>query len=269
MGIINYSGSGGGIPRKTAVIFAGNATNDDVTAFGSTLAGATVKTKDLSQIQNASFQAGWRNAVISNKNYPLLADMNGVLLAATQQIAGVLQHGICQYDSNTTYYTYDLVNQNGVIYISTQDENIDNPPSNNSEYWAIFYDPTLMDGQWRPLNVTAIDGQTYPTTIDIDISLNSILPNDGYNYELLVSATGGTANQGEITRVFIKSSIITNPIGLCEIKSPTNATMYCYGSAAIPIGTDRKLTVVRYTATTNVGTYYLYFRGYRRLGTNI
>jgi len=138
---INYQGQGGGIPRVTAKIFAENALTDDVTVFGSTLAGSTVKSKDISLIQNNAYSSGWRNAVISNKNYPLLADMNAVLLTATQQIAGVLQHGICEYDSSTKYYTYDLVNQNGIIYISTQDNHSGHTPSNSSSYWAVFYDP--------------------------------------------------------------------------------------------------------------------------------
>lgn len=142
MGII-YSGDGGGVPRKTAHIFAKNASLDDVTIFGSTLAGDTQKSTDLDDIQSEAYEIGWRDAVISNKNYPLLSDMNGVMLTFSQQIAYLLQHGSCGWDNATTYYTYDLVNVDGIIYVCTIDENIGNPPSELNG-WAVFYNPDIM-----------------------------------------------------------------------------------------------------------------------------
>lgn len=142
MGII-YSGDGGGVPRKTAHIFAKNASVDDVTIFGSTLAGDTQKSTDLDDIQSEAYEIGWRDAVISNKNYPLLSDMNGVMLTFSQQIAYLLQHGSCGWDNSTTYYAYDLVNVDGIIYVCTIDENIGNTPS-SLQGWAVFYDPDTM-----------------------------------------------------------------------------------------------------------------------------
>ena len=137
---INYQGSGGGVPRKTAHIFAKNAANNDVTVFGSTLAQNTQYTQDIADIQNNAFEIGWRNAVISNKNYPLLADMNGVQKTFSQQIAYILQHGLAQWDSATAYYTYDIVNVNGILYICTIDNNVNSNPTTLSG-WAVYYDP--------------------------------------------------------------------------------------------------------------------------------
>lgn len=137
---IDYVGSGGGIPRKTAHIFAKNADASDLTVFGSTLDGNTQYTDDIANIQNAAFEVGWRDAVISNKNYPLLADMNGVMLTFSQQLAYLLQHGLAQWDSATTYYTYDIVNMAGVIYVSLIDNNTNNNPTSTNK-WAVFYDP--------------------------------------------------------------------------------------------------------------------------------
>jgi len=137
---INYQGSGGGVPRKTAHIFAKNAANNDVTVFGSTLAQNTQYTDDIADIQNNAFEIGWRDAVISNKNYPLLADMNGVQKTFSQQIAYILQHGLAQWDSATAYYTYDIVNVNGVLYICTIDNNVNSNPTSLTG-WAVYYDP--------------------------------------------------------------------------------------------------------------------------------
>ena len=137
---INYTGSGGGIPRKTAKIFASNADSQDVTVFGSTLAEDTTYTTDIAEIQSSAFETGWRDAVISNLNYPLLSDMNGVQKTLSQQIAYILQHGIPAYDSGTTYYAYDKVLYNDIIYTALQDNFSNHVPSDDT-YWAEYYNP--------------------------------------------------------------------------------------------------------------------------------
>ena len=91
---IDYQGNGGGVPRKTAKIFASNAANNDITEFGSTLHNNTTYTTDIADIQNSYYEEGWRQAVISNKNYPLMGDMNGIQKTFSQQIAYLFQYGI-------------------------------------------------------------------------------------------------------------------------------------------------------------------------------
>ena len=151
---INYTGSGGGIPRKAAKIFAENATTDDVTAFGSTLAGSTVKSKDLDVLQTSRFEAGWRDAVISNLNYPLLGDMNAVQHTLSQQIAYILQHGCPEWNASTTYYAYDLVASGGIIYTSLIDENTNNVVSDTTK-WAEYYNPAnFANASLSNLNTT-------------------------------------------------------------------------------------------------------------------
>lgn len=137
---INYQGSGGGVPRKTAKIFAKDASQNDMTVFGSTLANNTVYSNDLDSIQSNHYEVGWREAVISNLNYPLLSDMNAVQHTLSQQIAYLLQHGIPEWDVSTTYYTYDIVQNGGKLFISLVDNNIGNSLGTASK-WAIFYDP--------------------------------------------------------------------------------------------------------------------------------
>lgn len=139
---INYQGSGGGVPRKTAKIFGKNAASNDMTVFGSTLGGNTIYSTDLDSIQSAAYETGWRDAVISNLNYPLLSDMNAVQHTLSQQIAYTLQHGIPEYDSGTTYYAYDKVQWNDIIYTALQD-NFSNINPSNTSYWAVYYNPGM------------------------------------------------------------------------------------------------------------------------------
>lgn len=138
---INYQGSGGGVPRKTAKIFGKNAASNDMTVFGSTLGGNTVYSSDLDSIQSAAYETGWRDAVISNLNYPLLSDMNAIQHTLSQQIAYTLQHGIPEYDSGTIYYAYDKVQWNDIIYTALQD-NFSNINPSNTSYWAVYYNPS-------------------------------------------------------------------------------------------------------------------------------
>lgn len=140
---INYQGSGGGVPRKTAKIFGKNAASADMTVFGSTLGGNTVYSTDLDSIQSAAYETGWRDAVISNLNYPLLSDMNAVQHTLSQQIAYTLQHGIPEYDAGTTYYAYDKVQFNDIIYTALQD-NFSNINPSNTSYWAVYYNPAAF-----------------------------------------------------------------------------------------------------------------------------
>lgn len=138
---INYQGNGGGVPRKTAKIFANSASTQDMTVFGSTLANNTQYATDLDSLQSSHYEVGWREAIISNLNYPLLSDMNAVQHTVTQQIAYTLQHGVPEWNSATTYYTYDIVNQGGILYISIVD-NQTNHQVTDTDYWAEYYNPS-------------------------------------------------------------------------------------------------------------------------------
>lgn len=235
---IDYQGSGGGVPRKTAKIFASDAANNDVTIFGSTLNGTTAYTTDIADIQNEYFEDGWRSAVISNKNYPLLADMNGVQKTFSQQIAYVLQHGIPQWDSATKYYTYDIVNVNGVLYISTIDSNTNNNPTGGTG-WAKYYEPATSYRQLieisDPADMTSVPCSWYkvweeydPTTGDyvgkwceqggvvIDnlinnafgdrtISLAKSYNNTSYIINLTAGSRGGSVDNEHITNYILTS----------------------------------------------------------------
>lgn len=259
------------IERKTQKIFCGSANQDQLAVFGSMKTGTPDYSADIEELQSATYERGWADAILDDKA-PYLEEMNGVQYGLSSQIAYILQQGMSEYDDGTTYYKGSLAsvinNTDVVIYNSVKDDNTNSTPSANSEDWSIYYTPKLIDGQWQPLDVRAINNQTYPTTQDVDISLSTVLPDDGYNYELLISGTGTTSNQSDVTRIFVKSSIITSPVGICEVKSPSNVSMYGYGAVSIPIGTDRKLFISRYTGSSTVGTYSIYLRGYRRLGIN-
>lgn len=126
---------------------------------------------------------------------------------------------------------------------------------------------SLCDGQWVHSTTTIASDVTYPTTIDTVYSLADYLPNDGYAYEVIISglvATGTTS--GNYVLLSIASDIITNGMFVCSARTRTSSLVDSHGTVIIPVGTDRNIIVVAGSAF--VGTYSIYLRGYRRVGTN-
>ena len=125
------------LPRVTAKIFAENAAEKDIAQYGSVISGSAVFTSDISQIQQLpAFTTGWRAAVISDRNYPTLPEMNGLQKTFSQQIAYTLQKGMPEWDAGTTYYANTSFCQvNGVWYQSLTDNNIGNNPLTDETNW--------------------------------------------------------------------------------------------------------------------------------------
>lgn len=125
------------IQRKQQKIFAGLANTDEKAVFGSMKTGTPVYSDDIEQLQSADYEQGWQNAIVLEKA-PFLEEMNGVQYGLSSQIAYLLQQGIPEWDSETTYYTNGFCSYNGVIYRSLVDENIGNIPSSTQLSWEEF-----------------------------------------------------------------------------------------------------------------------------------
>ena len=95
-------------------------------------------TKDPATIQGlAAFLSGL-TAIVASGTYKLaLEDLNSLFLLAFYQIAYLMQAGIAEWNTDTTYYTGSLANVNGSIYTSLSDENIGNNPVTDAVHWAL------------------------------------------------------------------------------------------------------------------------------------
>jgi len=125
----------------------------------------------------------------------------------------------------------------------------------------------LLNGEWRGSGTTLAENVTIPTSSNITYDLSSYLPNDDFEYEVMATGTISTdSTSGHVSALRITSSVIrTVPINLCRINTRTSSTMTTGGNAIIPIGPDRKLSVV---SGDFYGTFYLHLGGFRRLGRN-
>lgn len=128
------------IPRVTAKIFASNAAEGDIGQFGSALSGSKFATSDISVIQALpAYEQGWRGAVVSDRNYPTLQEMNGLQKTFSQQIAYLLQNGMPEWDPGTTYFTDQFCRIGSNFYVSLQDNNLGNNPTTTTGFWAVWY----------------------------------------------------------------------------------------------------------------------------------
>jgi hypothetical protein len=125
------------LDRIVARIFGSGAGVDQIAKFGSLFAGTPAFSTDPAQVQSLSnWLTGWFAAAIGG-NSPAIEDMNAAFFVATYQLAYLMQAGIAEWESGTTYYIGSLVNDGtGAIYVSRTDANINHLVS-DATYWKL------------------------------------------------------------------------------------------------------------------------------------
>lgn len=125
----------------------------------------------------------------------------------------------------------------------------------------------VIDGQWVNLNRTTIVNEVSPTgTTDLSYVLSDV-PDDGYEYEVLISGIAQTtATSGSACHIYIYSDKFSGVCCLCRLIARTAATVLGGGNAILPLTTSRKIYLFRSSGYT--GSITLYLHGYRRIGTN-
>ena len=128
------------LSRVTGKLFGGSAPLDEIGQFGSAKAGTKLNTQDVATIQALqAYSEGWGSAIISDKNFPPIEEVTGVLKTLSYQNCYLLQEGIPAYDINTTYSNTSIVKSitgNALkFFISLTDNNIGNPLSDTT-HWA-------------------------------------------------------------------------------------------------------------------------------------
>lgn len=200
------------LTRQQQQIFAGQAPSDMIAAFGTTQTGTPVYSTDLSTLQTTNYQQGWQDAVIADKA-PFLEEMNGVMYGTTYQLAYLMQQGIAEWDSATTYYTYSrCMGSDGNIYISSVDENTGN-------------DPTTDDGTHWNIDSTDINNKITNCILEAP---NGVAEWSG------VTPTGSLVNNQGVVSGFSASNYLTinktPPAGTMEITS-----FELYGTSSVTV----------------------------------
>jgi hypothetical protein len=181
------------IVRATQTIFGGTGVTSDFGEFGSLAAGTPTTTKNPATIQSLpAWLAGWAAATIGTL-IPAYQDMNAVHYLAFYQICYLLQMGIAEYDTGTTYYTNSIVQYNGVLYQSLIDTNLNNEPDTSPSDWQ------------------CISSSIYGGTVASASSM--MLPNIGSSFKITGSTTINNISSfpaGTIIDLVFESPLLVN-----------------------------------------------------------
>ena len=126
---------------------------------GSLANGSIGYTNDPLQMQNAfntwvtGLQASW---VPGSQKSPAYQDWNSILNVITKQLAYILQQGVPEWETNTTYFVGSMAKPVGgnQIYVSLQDNNQGNALTNPT-YWRTMLDPKQAASAWANMYLDA------------------------------------------------------------------------------------------------------------------
>jgi hypothetical protein len=139
------------LTRYLQKIFANNS--NEVGVFGTGVNKQT--SKNVETLQSADYENGWSSAIITNKNYPIWQEMDGVQYGLSYQLKYLSQSGMPEWLSTETYYTNNYCRVGSNIYYSLQDDNTN-------------HNPALNDGWWTPLLTSNRSiGEIVPSTIPL------------------------------------------------------------------------------------------------------
>lgn len=174
------------ITRVAMQIFGSNAASDQMAVFGSLAAGSPQLIGPGSPgaiMALPQYLDGWFASVI-NGGAPTIEDMNALQYLNSYQLAYILQQGIPEWNSSTTYYTNNFVASNGLLYVSMQDNNLNHAVSSGS-YWMAFASGgssvgvTALNGLQGNVSIAQGSNVTVNTT-GSSIIISSVTPGSNF-----------------------------------------------------------------------------------------
>lgn len=215
------------LTRQILKVFGLLGTNDNFGQFGSQAAGLPINTKDIGSIQAL---AAWDNGIqdsLSASKAPYLDDTNGVYYVHSYQLAYLLQQGIPEWNSQTTYYALPnpsiVQANNGQWFQSLQDNNLNNaPPVGASDAFWLWINPPIptvpgIGNALKAALIVANNGGAPATKIDVDADLLSVqgvsLAAVNLTADITVSGANGIDAGAAANNTWYAVHVITNADG--------------------------------------------------------
>lgn len=251
------------LPLKTKLA-SGNA----VVGNGITL-GLTNGTNNVG-LQNGAYTANNTLFAINNYGNPVGSAYSSVGDGISETSLGVTtdptKSGLELSDSDLYLYFYvgETVQNANLVNIGRIQEAMASFIPNNSKSW---------DGQWVNCEYVVAQKVACPNS-NLAYDMSSILPNDGYIYEVLFDVTGATGStSGNRAGIAVTSDVLwvgesKNGFNVASAQTRSASAVAFASSFTIPIGIGRTLTLLNPVGT-NTGTFTLTARMYRRIGTNL
>lgn len=129
----------------------------------------------------------------------------------------------------------------------------------------------VLDGQWVNMTGSSVASEVSANgSTDLEFNVSSILPNDGYDYEVILSCIATTGStSGDYVPVYVYSDYFSGVgryICACRPRTRSSLSVFGGGSIIIPVGAQRKIYLIR--STNYNGKVSIDIRGRRRIGTN-
>lgn len=174
------------ILRKTLQQFGLAGPTSSFGQFGSKEAGVPQTSQDPDVIQQlAAWDNGWQDAVVTANKAAYLEDMNGWCYVHSYMAAYILQQGIPEWDSGTTYYQNSVVQTNsGQWFNSLQDNSLGNTPpvSASDAFWQWVNPPQDLVGAATLNKVPKVTDTTPSNGVPGSVTLgDSAITDDGVN----------------------------------------------------------------------------------------
>jgi hypothetical protein len=170
------------LQRYTQNVFGSTAGNNELAEYGSFIAsppgnlynGTTITPAIVQSLPN--YQEGLYGSV-GGAYSPTIQDQNSLFYNDSYQLAYLLQQGLAEWDPGTTYFTNQFVSSNGVIYVSLQNNNLNQAVTNNA-YWDTPNFPVLKTESLRIYNSakTFYNELLSVATSNISLTLPTSLP---------------------------------------------------------------------------------------------
>lgn len=235
------------LTRYLQKIFANNS--NQVGVFGT---GTDKETsKNVETLQSTDYENGWSSAIITNKNYPIWQERDGVDYGFSYQLAYLMQSGIPEWLSTETYYTNSYCRIGSDLYYSLQDNNINHNPTTETTWWYKFT-PANTDlsnitttAENTIMNLSLVDwpNRVYQTSSG-NVDITYTCPSKGWiNYTTLCTGNGNIAS------VTVNNWLVNETVG-----KGNTAIQALTGGFPVDSG-DVVMLHPQYTSSSN----YLYF----------
>ena len=265
------------LTRYKQKIFANNS--NQVGVFGTGV--NKVASKNVETLQSADYEDGWSAAIITDKNYPIWQERDGVDYGFSYQLAYLMQKGIPDWLSTEEYYQNDFCKLGNIVYYSLQDNNINQNPSTETTYWQVWVDLDSkmdIDGSNAASSVTFADGEIVYTNQTIientslsgstNLSKTVVLPDDGYTYLVYFrgSCTTGATSQNKL-HLTLRGNVDDGFTYCAASWAVGNFATTFFGSCVLPMKYGSKNLTITRDSSYN-GTATLTAVWYRRMGNN-
>lgn len=240
------------LARITQQLFGSTAGTNQIAQFGSLAAGSPQRFSGTSvnpaTVQSlGNFLQGWFGASVGS-NSPAEEDMNALFYLCFYQIYYMLQLGIPEWDSGTTYFNGSIVqNGSGIIYMSLIDDNTNNALTVTAD-WVQIVAPnviateTFIPGVSGPYTMTSADnGKTFFWSGVGQFNL--IAPFPGFTFTVVMQVSASTGFQ---LGVGSQNSLLMHRHGseLMQGKSSDLTLRAPYGRWTFLVGSDSNWYIV-------------------------